>query len=91
VNAHEQLSVYDYLPDPVVYVRRRRSGGFLVYHDARCRHARGRPDMEPVAPEEVRAAILAAHARVRTRDNGRVATLWPCRVCLPPLRDWPWP
>lgn len=85
---HEQMSVYDYLPDPVAYVRRWRSGNFLVYHDARCRHARGRPDMVPVPPEEVRAAILGAHEKVR--HDGRVACLWPCRVCLPPLRDWPW-
>lgn len=87
----EQMSVYDFVPDPVEYVRRWRTGGFLVYHDARCRHARGRRDMERVSPEEVRAAILAGHQRVRVRDNGRTAILWPCQVCLPPLRDWPWP
>ena len=84
----EQTSIYDYLPDSVEYVRRWRSGGFLVYHDARCRHVRGKPGVERVTPDEIRAAVLGAHERVR--HNGRVASLWPCKVCLPPLRDWPW-
>ena len=84
----EQMSIYDYLPDTVEYVCRSRSGGFLVYHDARCRHVRGRPDVQAVTPDEVRAAVLSNHARVRYR--GRTVLLWPCRRCLPPLRDWPW-
>lgn len=84
----EQMSIYDYLPDSVRYVCRWRAGNFLVYHDDRCRHVRGRRDVQAVTPDEVRAAILSNHRRVRYQ--GRVALLWPCRVCLPPLRDWPW-
>lgn len=74
------------------YVRRARSGGFLVYHKSECRHARGRPDAVPVTLDEVNEA-LAHYANFAGPVNfeGRTFYVWPCGVCLraPPRIRWP--
>jgi hypothetical protein len=71
------------------YVRRLRSGGWLVYHRSDCRHVRGRTDVVTVDVEEVRRAIEIAPAFVSFA--GRKVYLYPCRMCLHrgTLRRWP--
>lgn len=74
------------------FVRRERSGGFLAYHDATCRHARGRPDAVPVPAAEVEAALRTfANHSTRVEFHGHVRYVWPCGVCLrvPLARPWP--
>jgi len=76
----------------VSYVRRLRSGGFLVYHDERCRFAK-LPGSEPVSATEVRQALdhfyfVQGHGGL-VRFQGKLALPWPCRLCLPYRSDWP--
>lgn len=71
------------------YVRRLRSGNWLVYHRVDCRHVRGREDVTPVDVEEVRRATEVGPAFVMF--EGRKVYLYPCRLCLftGVLRRWP--
>lgn len=50
------------------YVRRLRSGGFLVYHDARCRFAK-LPGSEPVPATEVQQALDHFYFAERTTEG----------------------
>lgn len=75
------------------YVRRLRSGGFLVYHDARCRFAK-LPGSEPVPAAEVQQALDHFYFAGESdgglvRFRGKLTLPWPCRLCLPPRSDWP--